>query len=408
MPKVELSLVQEMLQKTKAEVEKMPTVNVMVVGKTGVGKSTLINSLFREEMATTGIGEPVTKSITRITKPFVPLVLYDTRGLELEQDVQETVQEQVMTTISQKKNTPEAIHVVYYCIAAHANRIEKTEIEWIRSLTQHTKVIVVLTQSIGTQAEEFCHYIKNLQLPVAAVLNVMAQPYPIYNHVTIPVSGLSELVEKTFQLVPKDSHEALANVQQIDVAYKSRYARKWVQRYVATTFGIGFSPIPFSDATLIVPMQISMLAHITAIFGVDFDKATLTTFISVLGGTTASTMVGRGIVTNLLKLVPGVGTITGGLISGTTASMITLALGLSYIEVLSYKIRQDQKGIHTDVHFLAELLREKIRGRLQKNSKTIKTEDTTIKIQPRIQPKPTIQQGVRNLLHKAKHLLQKK
>ena len=36
--------------------------NLAIFGKTGVGKSTLINAIFGEEVARTGIGEPVTQT----------------------------------------------------------------------------------------------------------------------------------------------------------------------------------------------------------------------------------------------------------------------------------------------------------------------------------------------------------
>ena len=38
-------------------------------------------------------------------------------------------------------------------------------------------------------------------------------------------------------------------------------------------------------------------------------------------------------VSNLLKFIPGVGTVAGGAISAGTAGIITLALGKAYIEV---------------------------------------------------------------------------
>jgi len=38
--------------------------NLLVVGKTGVGKSTLVNTMFGSEVARTGVGEPVTKGLT--------------------------------------------------------------------------------------------------------------------------------------------------------------------------------------------------------------------------------------------------------------------------------------------------------------------------------------------------------
>jgi len=40
------------------------------------------------------------------------------------------------------------------------------------------------------------------------------------------------------------------------------------------------------------------------------------------------------IVSNLLKLIPSVGTVAGGMISGTTAGLLTTALGESYIKIM--------------------------------------------------------------------------
>ena len=40
------------------------------------------------------------------------------------------------------------------------------------------------------------------------------------------------------------------------------------------------------------------------------------------------------LVSSALKVIPGVGTITGGVISGATASVLTVTLAYSYIEVL--------------------------------------------------------------------------
>ena len=62
---------------------KFPTVNIVVAGKTGVGKSTLINAVFEEDLAATGIGEPVTKENKEYTKENVPISIWDTVGLEL-------------------------------------------------------------------------------------------------------------------------------------------------------------------------------------------------------------------------------------------------------------------------------------------------------------------------------------
>ena len=39
---------------------KFPPANIIIAGKTGVGKSTLLNAVFKEKLAETDIGHPVT------------------------------------------------------------------------------------------------------------------------------------------------------------------------------------------------------------------------------------------------------------------------------------------------------------------------------------------------------------
>jgi uncharacterized protein (DUF697 family) len=98
--------------------------------------------------------------------------------------------------------------------------------------------------------------------------------------------------------------------------------------------GIGAAPIPFADAALIVPVQVAMVAGITATYGLPFSTSFLTTLVaSTLGGAAAS-LTGRAIVGGLLKLLPGAGSLVGGAISATTAIAITTAFGEAYIATL--------------------------------------------------------------------------
>ncbi|MGY3723928.1 Uncharacterized conserved protein, DUF697 family [Granulicatella balaenopterae] len=364
---VDLSLVEEMLAKTREEVEKMTPVNVMVVGKTGVGKSTLINSIFRENLATTGVGKPVTKHLQKITKEGVPMSLVDTRGLELSLISQKEITNEILETLAteKKKGVRDEIHVIYYCIQAMTARIEDPEIELITKLSQQAPVIIVLTQSLGTQAEEFKRYLRGMHLPVQAILNVMAQPYPIYGKVSVPAFGLMDLLEVTYEVVPREVGVALTNVQQIDIERKAKKARFWATKYIASTFGVGFVPVPFSDAAVLVPMQVTMMAHITSIFGMEMDKSTMTALVSVVGGTSGATVAGKFITSNLLKLVPGIGTVAGGVISGVTASMITTALAMSYIEVLVVMARKEQKGREVNPKEITKLLTVKLSQRIK-------------------------------------------
>ncbi|NLY08297.1 MAG: DUF697 domain-containing protein [Tissierellia bacterium] len=335
----------DMLQKTEEELRNMPPVNMMLVGNTGAGKSTLINAVFREELATTGQGLPVTKHLRRIEKPGIPLVLYDTRGLELSAEALMGVTEEVLGVIEEKAIDPkEAIHILWYCINAGNNRIEEYEIEMLRKFSEKIPVILVLTQCIGEPTMEFAEMLKRMNLPVAGVATLLAKAYPIGTGITVPPWGLQELVRMSYDLLPEDASYSFINAQQVDIEKKAAVARRWAKGYIATTCGVGFVPVPFSDAAVLVPMQISMLAHITAIFGISMSKATITSLVASIGGTGGATMLGRYIVSNALKFIPGAGTVLGGLISGATAGVLTTALAMSYIELLTIISKREADG----------------------------------------------------------------
>lgn len=60
--------------------------NILLLGKTGVGKSTFINYLFEKDICVTGAGKPVTQNIYGyINKDIVnmPIRVFDSKGLEV-------------------------------------------------------------------------------------------------------------------------------------------------------------------------------------------------------------------------------------------------------------------------------------------------------------------------------------
>ncbi|MCW6659504.1 50S ribosome-binding GTPase [Aerococcaceae bacterium NML191292] len=365
--KINPQLAQDLLSKSQQEVEKMPPINIIVAGKTGSGKSTLINALFRENIAQTGIGQPITQELIRLTKEGVPLTLYDTRGLELNQEVQQQVQADLLNLIAtqQDKGEREAIHVVYYCINAMGSRIEPFEIELIQTLATKVPVILVVTQVLGPENREFHRYLVDLKLKVAAVVPVLAKPYVVAKRQVISAFGLQTLIDTTLNIVPSQVHRAFINAQQIDINRKVANARRWAKTYVSSAFGVGFVPIPFADATLLIPMQITMLAHLTAIFGVSLDKAQIVSLLAGIGGTSGTTYIGKIMVGSLFKLMPGLGTVSGGLVTGTTASMLTVALGYSYIEALRHIAKAEAMGRDLRLKEIQQLMNQSLETHLQ-------------------------------------------
>lgn len=396
---------QEILDITEKELKNLAPVNILMIGKSGVGKSTLINSVFRERIADTGIGKPVTKHLQKITRNDVPITIYDTRGLELNQEVQLQVRDEIFSLIDEKKQTEEALHVAYYCIQATSSRIEDEEIKMIKEISEKISVILVLTQSIGEQAKTFQKYLEDMNLPVVGVHSVLAQPYVISDDYTVEPFGLKELIGRTFNLIPESARKAFINAQQVDIDRKVESAKTWANRYIATSFGIGFIPIPFSDASLLVPMQVALLSHITVIFGVSLDKATLVSIIAAVGGTGSATFVGKSVVANAFKFIPGIGTITGGIISGTTATIVTRALAYSYIQVLKTISYNEMTGIDTPTDKIVSLMEKQFKKYIKNNKDNLKNESDQLESKSN-SPLTKIEVGrrtVTNLLEKMKN-----
>ncbi len=53
--------------------------NILLMGATGMGKSSLINGLFGEEVAKVGIGKPVNQHLEKYVDEEKGLILWDTR-----------------------------------------------------------------------------------------------------------------------------------------------------------------------------------------------------------------------------------------------------------------------------------------------------------------------------------------
>ena len=69
--------------KFRDALKKLGRLNLLVAGRSGVGKSTLINAVFQGNLAETGQGRPITKDIKAYSKEGIPLTLFDTKGLEM-------------------------------------------------------------------------------------------------------------------------------------------------------------------------------------------------------------------------------------------------------------------------------------------------------------------------------------
>ena len=122
-------------------------------------------------------------------------------------------------------------------------------------------------------------------------------------------------------------------LKELELTELNEKAENAVAVATASTAMTGFVPIPFADAPLLIAQQVALMASICAIYKINIEKDGLKMLATAAIGAGGAAVVGKTLATNLLKVVPGIGTAAGGVISGGTAGVVTLAMGKAFIEV---------------------------------------------------------------------------
>lgn len=340
---MDLFAADEVLSAINLELGKLKTLNVILVGKTGVGKSTLINSLLNKKVAATGTGRPITQTTHCYTSSDNSLNLYDTKGFELSLVAQEEVLKAVKGLVTDgvaAKNINKSIHSIFYCINAQSSRIEDKEIEWLGQFTRtfsvlQVPVFVIITQAFAKKkAEALRQFILEQKLGIKDVVLVLGEKYEINEDVTIEPYGLQQLTQSMKEKLPGALEQILREVQVAVLKEKKAASEEIIHWAAGAAAAAAATPIPFSDAAVLVPVQVAMIGKITSLYDIDLTKSVITGIVSAMAGTAGATYLGRTIVTGLIKLIPGAGTIVGGMISAGTAVALTEAMGHAYNRIM--------------------------------------------------------------------------
>ena len=335
-------------------------VNIIVAGKTGVGKSSLINYIFGKEVAKVGDGQPVTQEIQEYDLENDNITLFDTKGIEAK-DYEKTL-DNIKKYLELRQDSPDEnddIHIAWLCISERGDRVEEADRELLKILNEAgIPVIGVFTKRESKRESNFVNKVveDNLLPEAKAIVRVRSITEEVEiedNLVELKPKGAEELLEETYKYMSEGRRNVIKKAQTAvlkdRIEAMSKEADVLTNWYAAGAAAIGATPLPFADSLALAALQTKMVVDINTIYRVDAGTHTFTDIAAALITITGVAQVGK-LAAGLLKVIPVIGwTANAGVAAG-----ITKGIGFRYSEYLKNNINKETGEIKLDLEDLKQ------------------------------------------------------
>jgi uncharacterized protein len=344
---------------------------IVAFGTISSGKSSLLNSLAGRQVFASDVIGGTTSVRSEVPWPTSEqVILVDTPGL-----AEVRGEGRAAIAAGAAKNADLVLLVV-------DGPLKSYEVDLIKKLQEMEKRIVVCLNKEDWYDEEeeqlLTHQITQ-QLPWIAVSDVVAVRAAAVNRERIRVTSTGEelteeyemppnvapLAERLMQIVQKDGRELLlANLllqsrglvdeakERVRAVLDAK-ANEIINRHMWAAGGAaGINPIPLLDLAGGSAITIKMVIELANVYKQPIDTDGVVkmleqlgkNLIAMVGATAISPAVAAGI-GSLLKTVPGIGTIAGGLVQGLTQALVTRWIGNVFVEYYRRDMQAPPGGI---------------------------------------------------------------
>lgn len=260
--------------------------NVLVIGNSGVGKSTLINAVLGEDRAETSWGSTgTTRELKLYEVDDLPFRLIDTVGFEptwLKEKLAINSVNKWSRESAKKGNEDTGINIIWFCVDGTANKLF---IKALENLSRATKiwnsipVVVVITKSYSEPDRpkniEMVHnaFAKQKRTKnVCKVVPVVASTFTLNDTAYAPPYGINELIDFTIEIMPEGIKANQKDLSRFKLIRKRSFAHSVVGAATLAGVVVGAVPVPFSDALILGPTEFAMVSAIAGIYQINKNE----------------------------------------------------------------------------------------------------------------------------------------
>lgn len=315
--------------------------NVLVIGNSGVGKSTLINAVLGDDVALTGVGtEGTTKRLEVYEDPDVPFRIIDTVGFEPSFRKRRQAIRAVRKWSKdglKAENENRDINVIWFCVDGGVGKLFDQTIDSFTKATSMWKtvpIIVVITKSFAEpdrpiNIELVKEAFENQKKKPEEIIPVVASTYTINESAFAPPFGITELIDITNDLMPVGKQAAKKDISRFKLNRKRVLAHSLFSVATLSAITVGASPIFKVDAMILGGIEVTLINGLAKIYEIDNDELNL--FNISIKGVGALSLVAKRLVSQL-KIIPGIklgAAVIQAIVAGTIVA--TLGQGSIYI-----------------------------------------------------------------------------